>query len=229
MPDKKESHTPESVDNDKPAPVLRAELQIPQTAIDRYDANQKSTHRRERYRFWIEIGTLLAVVIYATIAAFQWCAMRQSVQQEVMINRPVVFGNGIRILLRSENKIPNKVLVTAKNFGRSVALHLVVPGHIVVRDRGAPIPFDSGCKKPKAPEEMIPTALGANEPDLEDWLPADDRDIATFTGGRVLYVVGCMYYRSLNGNPFYSDFCVTWLEGTDSFEICKDRNRNNVN
>jgi hypothetical protein len=61
-----------------PAPVLRAELQIPQTAYDRYDSNKKSSDKLEWWKFRIEVLTLLAVVGYGTVAYLQWRAMNET-------------------------------------------------------------------------------------------------------------------------------------------------------
>jgi hypothetical protein len=55
---------------EKAGEVLRAELQVPQAVIDRYDTNQQQHGRTNRRKFWLDLATLLAVLGYASVAAF---------------------------------------------------------------------------------------------------------------------------------------------------------------
>ena len=73
----KEDETPEGERQAAP-PVLRAELQIPQAAIDAYKAGQEQEHRREKSRFVVEIITLLVVLVYAAITTLIYCANRDA-------------------------------------------------------------------------------------------------------------------------------------------------------
>lgn len=73
------SPTVSSDQNHQPSPpVLRSELQIPETLIDKYDSQQAKNARNERWKLRLEVGTFLAVVAYATVAGYQGCKMREA-------------------------------------------------------------------------------------------------------------------------------------------------------
>lgn len=59
-------------------PVLRAELQIPHSVIDAYQTDQKRKNRLERWKFRVEILTLLVVTVYTIVAYHQWRTMRNA-------------------------------------------------------------------------------------------------------------------------------------------------------
>ena len=82
-PDKEASaETPTtSTDNkhQKPSPVLRSELQIPNSVINEHKTDkQENNNGRGQLRTWLEVLTLLAIVSYTTIAAYQLGEMRKS-------------------------------------------------------------------------------------------------------------------------------------------------------
>jgi hypothetical protein len=62
-------------DDDVPPPPLRAELQIPQAAIDRYEASEAKNYRLEKAALFVQVLTLLAIVIYACITYGQLVQM----------------------------------------------------------------------------------------------------------------------------------------------------------
>ena len=61
-------------------PVLRTELLIPQAVIDQHNSEQKEENRRERWKLRVEVATLIAILIYTTIAGYQGCQMRRSTE-----------------------------------------------------------------------------------------------------------------------------------------------------
>ena len=65
------------------SPILRAELQIPESAINTYKSEQKQKTRLERWKLFVEVLTLLAVISYAGIAYYQWGAMREAAQAAI--------------------------------------------------------------------------------------------------------------------------------------------------
>lgn len=71
----------------------------------------------------------------------------ESVKQQVLINRPVIMGNGALAVDFTKEKIPSKVLVGIMNFGRSVSPAAVAVGHIFVREVGEAPPVDPECKE----------------------------------------------------------------------------------
>lgn len=56
--------------NESP-PVLRAELQIPQSVIHQYESEQHKQNRREWWKIRIEVATLAAIIVYAIISGIQ--------------------------------------------------------------------------------------------------------------------------------------------------------------
>ena len=44
---------------------------------------------------------------------------------------------------------------------------------------------------------------------------------------RIIYVVGCVYYKDLDEKPFYSDICMIWTP-KGGLLACDDPSRNNV-
>ena len=76
-PQEPESPTPNATQEDEKAtPVLRAELQVPQAAINEYHSGQANRECRERWKLGLEAATLLVIVCYTIIAGYQGCQMR---------------------------------------------------------------------------------------------------------------------------------------------------------
>jgi hypothetical protein len=72
---------------------------------------------------FLEALTVIGVLAYGAIAYRQWSAMAKSVEQQVLINRPVILANGI-IPAQLVNGIPISAFVGNVNFGKSVALKI---------------------------------------------------------------------------------------------------------
>ena len=68
--------------------LVRSELNIPPSIIDRYDADQKEKYRLERWKFRVEILTLIGIFCAAAVALYQWRAMVESnyINREALIS-----------------------------------------------------------------------------------------------------------------------------------------------
>ncbi len=60
------------------APILRAELQIPHSITDTYNAEQRKKNRFEWWKLVVETITLIVIFIYTCIAYHQWTEMRKA-------------------------------------------------------------------------------------------------------------------------------------------------------
>jgi hypothetical protein len=65
-------------DPQNPAPIMRADLQIPQTVIDEYRYGQTKQDRREWWKLRAESLTLATVICYTIIAGYQGCKIREA-------------------------------------------------------------------------------------------------------------------------------------------------------
>jgi hypothetical protein len=70
-------------EHDKTPPVLRAELEIPQSIRDEYHSKTSKRNRHENWKLGVEIVTALAVIAYTTVAAFQWCTSNRTLKEIV--------------------------------------------------------------------------------------------------------------------------------------------------
>ncbi|MFZ0887540.1 MAG: hypothetical protein WA005_03740 [Candidatus Binataceae bacterium] len=178
-------------------------------------------------------GVIAAITaVYASFAALQWCAIRQSVEQEVLSNRPIVIANGIEAVERTQDNVPSKVKVKLKNLGKSLAVDIVNVGQILIRPPGDPTPIDPDCdengKLPKVATVDKTAALAQNEFIEPEWGPALGEQLSRAKMGKVVYVVGCAYYFGLDRQKrYFSDICVTWApQAPQDFQSCGDANRN---
>jgi len=60
-----------------------------------------------------------------------------------------------------------------------------------------------------------------------DWTAGQGQDVDDALTGKTLFVTGCIFYRGLDGNPYFSDICVSWA-GESNFPSCADVTRNFV-
>jgi len=187
---------------------------------------------------WVDIATLcvlsatlIGVFIYAREAHKQNVLIAQSVEQEVLNNRPVVYENGVAPSERTQDSIPSKVKIRFKNLGKSLALTVVSVGHILVRSAGEPTPVDLDCNENGALPKVtkMESAIAPSESSEPEWSPAQNEDLSeVYRSGKVLYVVGCVYYFGLDRQKrYFSDLCVTWAPNApQDFQSCDDPNRN---
>lgn len=185
-------------------------------------------------------ATLCFVIKYACAAEEQNRHLADSVEQQVLINRPVIFGHGlVEAEYGGENpEIPQKVGVPFVNFGRSVAPEAVAVGHLFVRKPTDPTPHDpaGGNRNTPWPIEPKMTAIATSEKDASGeclsqqncaiwWWTPYSRDDVTLRKGDVLYAAGCIYYKGLDGRKWFTDYCVIW-DGGSGFPSCNDKTRN---
>jgi hypothetical protein len=77
-----EKGKPSHDDGEPSAPILRAKIDVPQSVIDKFNAEDQAQARREEKKIWLERLTVWGVFIYATIAAVQlWAYQCTSVRE----------------------------------------------------------------------------------------------------------------------------------------------------
>jgi hypothetical protein len=178
--------------------------------------------------------TMIAVVWYAYEAHKQSALIANNVAQEVMINRAVVIPNGVEWVNR-KGRIPIEVHVKARNFGRSMALSVTMAGEIALRTPNEPPPFDPRCGEDKdAPTDLESTPLaaiqGSDTKDSEpNWFPAAGENVDEAETGKLLYAVGCVWYRGLDRQKYFTDICTYWVpDRPQDFRSCPQADRNQV-
>lgn len=166
--------------------------------------------------------TMVAVIIYAIDAGKQ----NKLIGAE---SRPFVYGNGVKTLERTPDGVPDKVQVRFKNFGRSMAITAWWDGHIVVQAADLPAPVDPSCRE----SYELPKDAGGNliPPDIAvtpEWVPLPAQNLSDVKYGKVLYVVGCIYYFGLDRTEtYFSDLCNVWApKAPQEFQPCGEPNRN---
>ncbi len=178
--------------------------------------------------------TMIAVIVYACEAHRQSALIANNVAQEVMINRAVVIPNGVEAVARKGN-IPIEVHVRARNFGRSIALEVAMAGSIELRNPNEAPPVEARCNnRENPPDDLERTPLAAvqgsdvteSEP---NWLPAAGENVDEASTGKLLYAVGCVWYKGLDGQRYFSDICTYWVPSRpQDFRSCAQIDRNVV-
>ncbi len=185
----------------------------------------------KQFNFWLVVFT----GVYSVVSIALWCVTKNALQQQVMINRPVVFDNGMAATEFDEDGFPKVVHLLIRDFGKTVALRVTPVGHLEIGDAYKNAPKDAGCNPDGlAPDvwrsTLAPVEVGASG--FANWtLPENKSAVALKKGGtNTLYVVGCIYYEGLDGSHYYSDVCTYWkgASATD-FQSCADTDRNFVN
>lgn len=197
---------------------------------------------------WVDISTLAVLTItvigvfwYACEAHKQNRLLNKNISEQIAVGRPVVLSHGIQPLKKSKDKngrdlwVPtdsptDKAVIFAVNFGKTVAVDMVVFGQLAIRRPEQPEPSDPRCDwRMGPPRDAQKTALApANEsvvPNAPNYffLPVDFRsgdDLSEWKDGNNLYVVGCIYYSGLDGQCYYSDICTIWQNGTFQSQSC---------
>jgi len=191
-------------------------------------------------RFAVEVAALVVVVLYTTFAFWQSWELTQSVKQQVLINRPVIFANGISATA-SQDGVPSKVRIIFRNFGKTVALNVVPVGHIEVGSAlASEAPHEPRCDPSYVPPRfVIQSALSPTTDDgllAADWDAPSKWDLTEYKKDPIknaIYVVGCVYYESLDHRRYYSDVCAFWqpdlkMSPLSDFPSCIDSQRNTV-
>ena len=175
--------------------------------------------------------TMIAVVIYACEAHRQSNLILKSVRQEVMINRPALVPNGVTEV--GADPIPKEVSAHLRNFGKSLAIDVKSTGEIVMAAKGPPYPRDPVCEdKWNPPANLAPTAVASDNTNnyldsWPHWIAGQAQDISDYNRGKTLYAIGCVWYRSLDNELYYTDICTYWdPKNGNSFAFCIAPDRN---
>ena len=190
----------------------------------------------QKPRFAVEIAALGVVALYTGFAAIQGWEMRQSVEQQIMGNRPVMYHNGVDWLEKPPaGSLPStvKVKINWKNFGRSLAVTVIPAAHIFVRPSKEVPPIDPDCHDRKLPKTKRTDAVApdASFGDEYKWglAGSDHMDVDGIKSGeKTLYVSGCVYYWGIDRKKRYiTDLCVKWsATEPQDFPTCDDPGRN---
>jgi hypothetical protein len=185
----------------------------------------------------IEFAGVVGVFIYAAITFCQWQTLKNSVDTQILISRPVLIQNWTDVIEDGKN---TKAWVTFRNFGKSMAVNAIAPGRLYVRDDGAPI--NSDCSYRCAPTKVWDletisiaptTGISDDRPWQQPWSLANGESLDGFNHGRGskrLYIVGCVYYTDLDRQCHRSDVCLTWQPSNtrEPYPLCKEKHRNDI-
>jgi hypothetical protein len=179
-----------------------------------------------RARFFLEVLGFLVLSFYAWEAYRQKVEMAKGVEQQVLSNGPLIYQNGVDARESTNDGIPNEAHVTFHNYGKSLALTVVVIGHIMAGDSADSPPHDPGCNPnvSSLPKGSYLDALDPdpNRPFYKDWAPLDEKQLSEVRNGKSLYAVGCVYYYGIDRTHiFYTDVCVLW-DRAKGFQTCND-------
>jgi hypothetical protein len=96
---------------------------------------------------------MVYVIKYASAASEQNHHLADSVAQEVMMNRPVVFADGV--YREGNDAYPVHVQADIVNFGKTVALEVVALGEVASAPSEEPAPKDPRChENGEAPKSL---------------------------------------------------------------------------
>jgi hypothetical protein len=145
--------------------------------------------KRHIQRKPIEFFGVVVVGIYAAITFCQWRTLKNSVDTQILISRPVLIQNWTDVIEDGKN---TKAWVTFRNFGKSMAVNAIAPGRLYVRDDGAPINSDCSyrCAPTKAWDletiSIAPTtSISDDRPWQQPWSVADGEALMVLTTGGV--------------------------------------------
>jgi hypothetical protein len=80
-----------AIQANNPAPVLRAELQIPDSAIDKIKTKTAEEKSSDGWKIRLEAGTLAIVLAYTIVATFQWLEINtQNINQSTANNNAAI-------------------------------------------------------------------------------------------------------------------------------------------
>lgn len=200
-------------------------------------ADEEKTKYREKK--WIERTTLLAVIVYATLTAWQAFTTQQIANltrdQFTKDRRPYVWIYNVGVDPIEVGK-PVVASVVFENVGKSPALHVWDVSFITVGPKAESHMdasfklFEMGAKlvpigtasillpenDPNTRFFSRPSSLETVTPELNDWLTQHD---TIMTGGRI-------FYQDMAGNTYQSDYCIyqTRLNGFKGAAYCKEHN-----
>lgn len=194
-------------------PILRTELQIPQAVIDRYETNQKEQQRREKWKFRVEIFTLVAVLGAAAAAFLQWRSAEQSIKLAedtaqrqlrayVLLDHDKIFEN----LRFAVGERPTGML-RVKNFGLTPAHNLIVLRRTAIGPW--PLPEDTDFTITPTHEGSQITAPGS----VTYWgfgssgkVVSEEEFTDAKSGKRRFYIFGKILYTDAFKKSHYTNF-----------------------
>lgn len=198
-------------------------------------AYKRREQRRDRWRVFLEFLTVVGILAYGAIAYRQWNAMAKAVEQQVLINRPMILADGI-IPAQLVEGTPVIAFVDNVNFGKSIALKVFSVGRLKIQDSDKATPTDPECNPDHRPKDT--TLALAPRGEVADpnshaggfraqWYLVHPSDAARAKDRMMrLYAVGCAYYEGLDHSSYYSDICAMWTGS--AFQPCEDPDRNYI-
>ena len=216
-------------------PILRAELQIPTAVIDRYDSDQSSSSKRDRWKLGIEALTLIVVTIYAAIT---FCLLRET-------TRATQLTQDALSETRRSNELAQRAWATGismsgifrrKNGGFEAHLMIKNSGRSPAQRIAVAVNWYHDAQPPKALTEPkdVPPSVALLAPDgtsvailrLHD-LP-EARLAQANAGIGKLYVAGFILYDDPFGRR-RSEFCGIYMPNrqhpNSTFDFCSVWNR----
>lgn len=197
--------------------------------------DSKKATRVERSTALILLATMFGVFWYACEAHRQTVLLTRSIRQQVQVSRPVVMSNTFQAVQSTPTGVPILAGVAFVNYGKSVALDVGTPGELVVQNPEDGTPVDPHCDEKIPLSKDIPTtalatvdAYGGHpiNSDNQFWSLRSGDEPSEVTSGKSLYGVGCIHYKGLDGELYFTDVCVIWEHGV--FVPCTDPKRNYV-
>ena len=204
-------------------------------------------------KFLLDLLTL--IVLAATMVGVFWYACEakkqsglldksvtqqiNNVQEQIADSRPIVLANGIQPLkkVKDEKTGKEKIIISdiptadvhliAVNFGKTVAVNVVVFGELAFGRAEHPAPSDPRCDPNGDPPLDTPKTPLAPAPESFYGSRIGFRNGETLTGraeGENLFAIGCIYYDALDKKRYYTDVCTMWRDG--SFQPCWSPYRN---
>ncbi len=210
--------------------ALHGETQVLQTAISTYIANQAETQKLEFRRFRVESFTLLAVIAYATITLFQWCATRDVVRTAQEAN--AVSERQARISQRAW-VLPGKtdfeqfevgkiikIQVESVNTGRTPAVNSTINGgaETFLTNQARP-PSHSFDKREPLGKTMIRTE-GHPRLTVDSITLTESILNEILSGKRIIRVHGKSWYDDVFGHSHWITFCREYEAFSKGFVTC---------
>jgi hypothetical protein len=201
-------------------PVQRPEVQIPKAIVDRYDASQKETHRRETLSSFFQGMTLVIVAAYTALTYQQWQAIlqqNQNAQRALEISQRSHFGI-THIEMVSDKPDELGARFTFDNQGGSPSSDVTVKLNITVADNtpaGNRTVVDKTLHFGQFP---FLTGTSYNSTVIFDGFTNDDwRDV--LAGKKTLVIGGSLQYS--DGFTFVKGdgFCFRALS-SDNWDVC---------
>jgi hypothetical protein len=195
----------------KPIPVLVSYDEKTNTSQDRQNTTQ------DKIALWTR-GAVIAAIIYATIAALQWCEMRKAtVATEIAANAAVSASRAWMVPVGERKSNPATINFVWKNAGKSPAISVRATAEYATQEiRPA---FVMGCDALLKHHGWMTqqSILLENDPfeiTLQN-MPADYQKMPIPNSPNVVWIHGCVWYTDvLTNRTRTTEFCYTSLKFT---------------